>query len=90
MHFSFKRNFFLITLFDIFQAVGAGEFVTLANSVTHELYPTVYNNFKGIVDDYDSMKNKASNATSQQTNQAEQKAGNANEAPSENNKEGAQ
>lgn len=66
------------TLFGIFQAVGSGIFVTLANSVTHELYPTVYNNFKGIVDDYDSMKNKASNATSQQTTQAEQNMGNAN------------
>ena len=51
--------------------IAAAFLVVSANAIVSKLFPNIYNNFKGVIDDYDATKNGGTDAKSQQTANAE-------------------
>ena len=51
------------------ESVASSFYTASLNTVVKGLFPEVYNNFKGVIDDYDTMKKGGTNANAQQTNQ---------------------
>jgi hypothetical protein len=47
--------------------IAAAFLVVSANTIVSKLFPNIYNNFKGVIDDYDATKNGGTDAKSQQT-----------------------
>jgi hypothetical protein len=57
--------------------IAAAFLVVSANTIVSKLFPNIYNNFKGVIDDYDATKNGGTDAKSQQTANAEKTQQNA-------------
>lgn len=51
------------------QTVASSFYTASLNTIVKDLFPEVYNNFKGVIDDYDTMKKGGANANAQQTAQ---------------------
>lgn len=58
------------------QDIAAAFYTASLNTIVTKLFPNIYNNFKGVIDDYDATKKGGSDATTQQGANA-----NANTAP---------
>ena len=52
----------------IIQDVASSFYTTSLNTIVKDLFTNVYNDFKGVIDDYDSMKKGGTDANDQQTN----------------------
>ena len=48
------------------QNVASSFYVTSLNTIVKDLFTDVYNNFKGVIDDYETMKNGGTDANAQQ------------------------
>jgi hypothetical protein len=57
--------------------IAAAFYTVSLNTIVSKLFPNIYNNFKGVIDDYDATKNGGTDAKSQQTANAEKTQQNA-------------
>ena len=55
-------------LLDAIQEIASTFYVTSLNTIVRNLFTNTYNNFKGVIDDYDTMKKGGTDANDQQTN----------------------
>lgn len=55
-------------ILDAIQEIASAFYVTSLNTIVKTLFTETYNNFKGVIDDYDTMKKGGTDAKTQQTN----------------------
>jgi hypothetical protein len=65
-------------LLDAIQEIASAFYVTSLNTIVKTLFTETYNNFKGVIDDYDTMKKGGTDAKGQQTNNNATPANNTN------------
>jgi hypothetical protein len=65
-------------LLDAIQEIASAFYVTSLNTIVKTLFTETYNNFKGVIDDYDTMKKGGTDAKTQQTNNNATPADNTN------------
>lgn len=65
-------------LLDAIQEIASAFYVTSLNTIVKNLFTETYNNFKGVIDDYDTMKKGGTDAKGQQTNNNPTPADNTN------------
>ena len=55
-------------LLDAIQEIASSFYTTSLNTIVRNLFTNTYNDFKGVIDDYDTMKKGGTDAKDQQTN----------------------